>query len=218
MNAIVKPGIYQDIGGWWWPLDDEKARPVILRDCAPSIAELLLFVTGRDQIVQAGANVGVYAVALTDHFNCVRTFEPDPTNYECLVKNLAARDSLHRVVASHAALGAEVGQCSPLVVHERNCGAHRVSYGGGPVHVTTIDGLGLMACDCIWLDIEGAELPALRGAARTIERFSPVIAVEDKGLHRAFDIADGALQAWLAERGYEQVGQIGRDKIFRRAT
>lgn len=216
MNAIT-PAIYQDAGGWWWPAMDEAARPVILRDCAPSIAQLLTHVSpDRKVIVQAGANVGVYPVALTDHFSAVHTFEPDPVNWACLVKNLAARDSLKRVIARNMALGEEVGVCAPLEVHPRNCGAHRVEYGTGGVHVTTVDGLGLERCDVIWLDIEGPELLALRGAARTIERFSPVIACEDKGLHRAFGIEDGALQAWLSDRGYEQVDKIGQDKVFKR--
>lgn len=208
--------IYQDEGGWWWPSMDQTARPVILRDCAPSIEALLPHVLGRQVIVQAGANVGVYGVALTDHFNMVLTVEPDPVNYLCLKRNLAARDSLHRVKATEAAFGEVDGLCVPVEVHARNCGAHRVAFGVGSVPVITIDGFELDACDCIWGDVEGAELPMLKGAAKTIERFSPIIAVEDKGLHRAFDIEDGALQAWLAERDYREVDRIGRDKIFRR--
>lgn len=204
--------------GLWWPASDVDAQPVITADCAPSIRALLRHVKGRDLIVQAGANVGTYPLALADHFKSVITAEPDPTNFICLVKNLAARDSLKRVVAYDAAFGEEPGVCAPVEVEPRNCGAHRVEFGDGAVPVITIDSLGLEACDCIWLDCEGSELPALKGAAATIERFSPIIAAEDKGLHRAFGIPDGALQAWLAERGYEQIARIGRDKIFERRT
>jgi FkbM family methyltransferase len=206
----------QQLDGWYWPTTDIHAREVILRDCLPSIETLLKHVPGRDQIVQAGANVGVYPIALTDRFNNVITAEPDPHNFSCLVKNLAARDSLRRVKALDAAFGAETGVCAPLQVEPHNCGAQRVKFGVGEVTVLTIDDLALEALDCIWLDVEGAELPALKGAARSIERFWPVITVEDKGLHRAFEIPDGALQAWLAERGYEQVDKIGQDKVFKR--
>ncbi len=202
--------------GLWWPLDDADARPVIVADCLPSIALLLPHIIGRDVIVQAGANVGAYPLALADHFRAVYTAEPGPTNYACLKKNLAARDSLKRVTALHAAFGETEGECTPLEVQPRNCGAHRVSFGRGTIPVWTIDGLELNTCDAIWLDVEGSELAALKGAAVTISRFSPTIAVEDKGLHRAFEIPDGALQAWLTERGYEQVDRVGQDKIFRR--
>src|SRR5262245_29705696 len=102
MSAILTPAITQ-LHGWFWPSDDKTARPVITRDCDGSIRELLRHVPGRDCIVQAGANVGIYPVALSDHFRRVITCEPDPTNFACLVKNLAARDSLKRVTAYDAA-------------------------------------------------------------------------------------------------------------------
>lgn len=206
--------------GWWWPADDVDARHVVMRDWKPDIAALLPHIRGRDVIVQAGGNVGVYALALADHFQRVVTCEPDPTNYACLAKNLEARDSFKRVQATHAAFGDGFGWCSPVEVKARNCGAHRVDFipamQPGPVSVITIDSLMLDACDCIWLDVEGSELMALVGAAETITRFSPTISVEDKGLHRTFGIPDGELQRWLAERGYELVARYGRDKIFTR--
>ena len=204
------------VHGLWWPASDVDARPVITADCAPALRAILGHIRGRSLIVQAGANVGTYALALADHFQTVVTAEPDPLNFACLVRNLEARDSLHRVRAYDAAFGEAPGACAPVEVQPRNCGAHRVEFGTGPIPVITIDSLNLRACDCIWLDVEGAELPALKGAAATVERFSPLIAVEDKGLHRAFGIADGALQAWLAERDYEQIARIGRDKVYER--
>jgi FkbM family methyltransferase len=202
--------------GWWWPATDTDAHHIIMRDCEPDVRALLPHIRGREVIVQAGANVGVYACALADHFQHVFTAEPDPTNYECLKANLKARDSLERITALHAAFGEALGGCAPVEVTAGNCGAHRVDFNRGQIPVWTIDGLELEACNAIWLDVEGSELLALKGAADTIERYSPTISVEDKGLHRAFGIEDGALQAWLAERGYELVARQGRDKIFNR--
>jgi len=206
------------IDGWAWPENDHLAREVITRDCEPAVAALLAHVPGRACIVQAGANVGRYPVALAEHFAAVFTCEPDPVNYACLKANLAVHDPGGRVTALHAAFGAQEGGCVPLEVHPYNCGAHRVAFTEtGDVPVWTIDGLELTACDAIWLDIEGSELFALQGAHRTIERFSPVIAVEDKGLDREFFGATvGALQAWLGERGYTQVDKINNDKVFKR--
>jgi len=212
---VTPRGIVQH-DGMWWPSIDTDARPVITADCPGAIKALLPHIPGRDLIVQAGANVGVYPVALADWFQQVITVEPDPLNAECLMRNLAMRDSLGRVTAMQAAFGEEGGFCKPTVVKSTNVGAHRVRFDAGDVAVVRIDELGLKKCDAIWLDIEGAELPALKGAAATIERFSPTICVEDKGLHRAFGIVDGALQAWLADRGYEQVDRQGADKVFRR--
>ena len=61
-----------------------------------------------------------------------------------------------------------------------NCGTHKV-IAGDSVEVRTVDGLGLDACDLIWLDIEGAEADAIKGAMATIEKFSPIIVLEEKG-------------------------------------
>lgn len=212
-------GSITQFDGWWWPEDDTDGRAVIVPDCAPAIAALLPHIDGRDLIVQAGANVGYYPVALDKLFNHVFTTEADPTNYACLAKNIVAhRDAKTTIIfpSRPAALGAASGLCAPVHLSDRNCGAHRVDYGSGDIPVMTIDSMRLPRCDAIWLDIEGAELLALQGAERVISEFSPTICVEDKGLHRAFGIADGALRNWLTERGYVEVDRIGNDKIFRR--
>jgi FkbM family methyltransferase len=199
-------------------MDDIDARPVITHDCRAAINRLLTHFGGRDCIVQAGGNVGVYPLELASHFTSVFTVEPDPANYACLKANLAALDHAERVTALHAAFGAKEGACMPLAVHPANCGAHRVTYTDkGNIPVWTIDGLELDACDAIWLDVEGSELFALQGAVDTIERFAPIIACEDKGLDRQFfDVPAGSLQAWLTARGYSQIDKIGNDKVFRR--
>lgn len=211
MSAIIQHD------GWWWPLDDRHARSVVMRDVVPDVFNVLSYTPERRVIVQAGGNVGVYPVALADRFSRVITFEPDPVNAECLELNVRARDALRRVTIHRSALGAESGVCQPTEVDANNCGANRVVFGEGDVPVTTIDSLGLEICDCIWLDLEGAEAHALMGAAQTIARCSPVISVEDKGLdERFFGAAEGAVPALLRSYGYEQIGAYGRDKIFRR--
>ena len=203
--------------GLWWPLADTEAREVILRDVDRDVRAVLEHTTGRDVIVQAGSNVGVYPLALADHFQAVVTFEPHPVNWECLVQNLQARDSLRRVTAWCAALGEGRGYCDVVEKDRANCGAHYVAYDRGQTPVMTIDDLCLQACDAIWLDLEGSELHALKGGADTIRRFAPTIVVEDKGLDRDHFAAElGALQKWIDTFGYAQVAAFGRDKIFRR--
>lgn len=204
--------------GWWWPLADIDARPIVAGDCASDIAGLLPHIPGRSVIVQAGSNIGMYPVALADHFHMIVTFEPDPVNFECLTRNVKARDSLHRVVAHHAGLGAKPGLCTPREVHKHNCAAHRVDFGAGDVPVLTIDGLGLEKCDALWLDCEGSELFALQGAVETIARFSPTICVEDKSLESTFyGLPHGSLRQFIEGLGYTEVARNGRwDTVFRR--
>lgn len=204
--------------GLYWPADDRKARQAILRDRDPAMAAILRHVSGRECVVQAGGNVGVYPLALADHFHSVITAEPDPTNWRCLSSNLAARDSLKRIRALNAGFGEVNGVCDMVVVEPGNCGAHRIQEGAGDIALVTIDSLVLPTCDLIWLDIEGGELAALKGAVETLARCKPVVAIEDKGLDAAYGVRRGETVNWLGFMGYEQVDQIGRDKVFRRTA
>lgn len=54
------------------------------------------------------------------------------------------------------------------------------------------------------LDIEGAELPALRGATALLERAAPTIICEiDPAFMARYDVAPRALFSFLTDRGYE---------------
>lgn len=201
-------GSFREQGGFLWPAWDRDGSSAILAGAKRDIERVLRVARRRRVAVQAGGNVGVYAVALADHFRRVVTVEPDAENFECLLRN-AGRVNIKAV---HAALG-DGTRPMALVRHEANCGAHRVS-GEGEVPQITIDGLALDACDLIWLDVEGYELPALKGAVRTIAKHRPVIVVEDKGLSDHYGIPQGAVLDWLADRGYAVADRFGRDIVL----
>lgn len=201
--------------GFLWPEDDLWARPVIISSALTDIPALLSLVPGRDLIVQAGANVGVYPILLSMQFKRVVTVEPDAENFECLMANINRHPPVvsRRIDRTLAAFGDTAAMCVVEEVDANNCGAHRIRPGDG-VPVLTIDSMDLPACDCIWLDVEGSELAALKGAEQTIERFRPVIAIEDKGLEQAYGLPIGATVQWLEGIGYEQAAQIANDKVF----
>lgn len=213
--------ILANYDGFWWPASDTDARGVLTADVQTAVPALLKHIRGRDLIVQAGANVGLFPLALRDAgFLRVETYEPDPMNYECLLLNLhrtEAGRSGWRIWHHHAALGEVAGFCDMVPVKRSNCGAHRVDFEAGKIPVMTIDGQNLPVCDAIWVDCEGSELFVLRGAVETIDKFSPVICAEDKGLGGDFfNLPPGALQDFLSPLGYTQVDKIGRDKVFKR--
>lgn len=211
--ALEKDRFTELDNGFWWPKSDVRGRIAIMGEVVSAVAWLLSHVEGRNCIVQAGANVGVYPVALSKMFDTVITVEPDPVNYGCLTRNLADHlDDAANVVSRRAAFGVGFGKTCHMVVDEAdNCGAHRVMPGGG-IPILPIDHLveGLRV-DAIWLDIEGSELEALEGAVETIKRCSPVIAFEDKG--------HGPSPAyWLEHIGYSLVSRHGNDKLYKRQT
>lgn len=205
------------IDGWWWPEADKRARGVIMRDVQTDVPRFMSHVRGRTCIVQAGGNVGVYPLALADYFRRVVTAEPDPENVACLWRNIEARDVFKRVDARQLAFGAQHDGCRVIAHEPDNVGAHRVEP-VGPIVMMPIDDLGLLACDAIWLDVEGYELPALKGAAKTIEKWSPVVCIEDKGLNALYGEPPGAAQDWLRARGYVEIDAFGNDKVFKRTS
>lgn len=207
--------------GLWWPAADTDARGVITADCQPSIRALLKHVPGRAVIVQAGGNIGLYPLALASMFNEIWSFEPHPTNYECFRRNWEAHPLKAQVNIVQAGLGETYDKARMFEVQASNCGAHRIEFSkvtpDNAVTIMALDSIPLHACDCIWLDCEGSELFALRGAVKTIDQFSPVVCVEDKGLGQEFfNTPAGALQDFLGSLGYSQIDKIGRDKVFKR--
>jgi FkbM family methyltransferase len=200
-----------DADGWYWPTADQHARRLVAPEADHEIPRIIAHCRGRDTIVQAGGNVGVWAKRLAAHFRCVLTFEPDRLNYACLLLN----DMPANVRSMHAALGAEPGWVGVELHEPDNFGATRVT-DSGPVRQIAIDSLALGACDSICLDVEGAELAALRGATQTIERFGPVIIAENKGLGGRYGVEAGQLESFLAGLNYRVIDQMGRDTVFAR--
>jgi hypothetical protein len=74
---------------------------------------------------------------------------------------------------------------------------------GEQVSVGTLDGLGLDACHFIKVDVEGMELEVLQGAQRLLQKFAPVLYVENDRQEKA-----GALVAFLDSAGYEMYWHI----------
>ena len=199
---------YKRVGGFLWPSSDMNAAPRVLEDVS-DVDDILTFVKDRNVAVQAGGNVGVYPKELGKTFRRVYTFEPDSKNYACMQDNVPE----DHVIKYRAALGSQRGYTG-LSCDENNCGAHFM-VSGNDIQVVAIDDLGLEDCNLIYLDVEGYEMEALKGASDTIRRFRPVIVAEDKGLSERYGVDEGAIVTWLkSEFGYIESGRLGRDVIM----
>lgn len=163
----------------WWVTVDKKAFDSPLRDWIDDRDKFLEFARGRDTIVQAGGNCGMYARFYGNYFKNVYTFEPQPDNFKCLSLN-CGEDSKYKIF--NAGLGATKTTANlkhPSTVKRRNMGVWQTFEDPtGSTNIITIDSLALTSCDVIHLDIEDYEPYALRGAKETINLFHPTIILE----------------------------------------
>jgi FkbM family methyltransferase len=144
-------------------------------------------------MLDIGANFGHFTltaarcVGPTGH---VVAFEPSDRECDRLSANLEL-NGLDNVTIVRAAAGAASGRASLHIADAPNTGHNtlgRFVYDATreamvqPVSVVTVDQtvaeLGLSRVDVIKLDVEGAELHALRGASATILRDQPTLMIE----------------------------------------
>jgi FkbM family methyltransferase len=126
-----------------------------------------------------GAWYGPWTFALTEHFAQVVAIEPNPQVAARLAPSLPRIATLVRAAASDRR--GEATLYAPAAVGAEGVGSlHSVGVGlrAHIVQMLPIDELGLDDVDFIKLDVEGHELPALRGASATIERCRPTIIAE----------------------------------------
>lgn len=177
--------------GFYWPSAPEER---IIIDSG-HIPQYLEHIPVRGVVVQAGGNVGVYPKALSEHFDLVYTFEPAKDNYDCLMRNIEGIDN---IIPWHGALGSD-HRTVGLERDDHNCGMHKIDEASGSIPMYAIDNLPLKRCDLIWLDVERYEKKVLKGAEKTIERWSPAIIVEGK-----------AAAKWLKGHGYNYATKLWR--------
>lgn len=190
------------VKGDWWPDRDRTCHSSSYNLGGALTAAKLCKKT--DLVIQAGGNVGVWPRYLRTRFKRVLTFEPSLENFELMLKNLSGID----VEMTFGALGERAGKCS-IKLNPENCGDDQ-TIPGEDVPVFAIDDLHVDP-DLIYLDIQGDELPVLRGALETIKRCYPVIGIEIDGHSMK---RHGDPRPFLVELGYEKVERQHQDELF----
>ena len=126
-------------------------------------------------------------------------FEPVLENY-VLAKLCVEANALGNVALFNAALGHELGighVYTGTTLHHG--GASEISDRGQIPTLMPIDALDLSDLTLLRLDVEGYELPVLKGAERTLRRCCPIILIEDY---------KGTCGGFLGALGYEKSGEI----------
>ncbi|WP_428388983.1 FkbM family methyltransferase [Mucisphaera sp.] len=168
--------------------------------------------------IDAGANLGLYSLVASRCVGAsgrVVALEPSGREFDRLCRHVEI-NGLENVEPLRLAVSDSEDRIGLKVADEKHAGHNTL---GGfayeatqldrveSVGSTTIDGLvtglGLSRVDLIKLDIEGAELAALRGAVMTLKRFRPAILLEfaEKSLE-AQGASSAAVWDLLAAHGY----------------
>lgn len=198
----------------FWPDYDaapERTHKYVLKHL-PDVDMTVAAAAHHGLCIQAGGHVGLWPLNLAESFDRVLTYEPDPALFECLEKNTAAR---RNIIARPFGLGAAAGVAT--MRPDKKAGSWAIDPAGTvAVELVTIDSelavLNWPRCDAIVLDIEGYEIEALKGAAETIERFKPVIHVEELGPFHSRSAA------FMKSIGYVERGRAGRDGLYVHAS
>jgi FkbM family methyltransferase len=201
--GMRKVGI-EGVDEFIWPKSDFNSFHWPLQDWINDHRWFMHYVKNKNVVVQAGGCCGMYPRFYANYFKTVYTFEPNELNYYCLVKNI---DNIQNIHHRNCALGKEermIGMDAPTDPgEETNRGMFTVNETLSDIPMITVDSLNLEECDLIHFDLEGYETNALIGAAKTIDKFNPVVIVErDSG---------GEL---LRSIGYQLVVRTSMDSIF----
>jgi FkbM family methyltransferase len=177
----------------------------------PCLDEALRLTPGRSVAVQAGGNLGMFAAKLSETFEAVYTFEPDALLFPLLVAN-APQENIVRFQAALGDAPAFIGtqRTTPDNTH---AGVTHVS-GRGIIPTMRLDDLKLPACDLLYLDVEGYELFALRGAEDTIRTHKPTVVTEINRCSLRYGYTAEAIVTFLRGYGYLHRGTIHNDHFW----
>ena len=123
-----------------------------------------------DTVIDIGANIGYYTLFFSSLAAKVYAFEPDPTNFSILQKNVAA-NKLTNVILEQKAVSNKNGKIYLKLNHLNTAGHHitEISKDTIPIETITLDDY-IDHADFIKMDIEGAETLALMGMKRLLQK------------------------------------------------
>jgi FkbM family methyltransferase len=188
------------LGFWWIKRNDNLAETLLAGSFeATELAFVDKFLRPGMTVLDIGAHQGLYTLLASARVGLagrVFSFEPSPRERRALRLHLAL-NLCRNVRVQSFALGSEEGEATLHVVQGSQTGCNslrppEVISSTSPirVRVTTLDAWlklnSIATVDFIKLDVEGAELEVLKGAARLLEnRPRPVILAEVQDVRTA---------------------------------
>src|ERR1700730_185191 len=179
---------------------------------AGPIDRLKEFVPSGSLVIDVGANVGFFSLRFARWVGDggkVISIEPEDRNYDSLVLALKRAGVMNRVDTLKAAAAATSGMML-LEINPLHPADHKLSRDdtGLPVTAVTLDDLvqdkTRLRPALVKIDVQGAEMLVLKGAASILRIAGPALSVElhEEGLNK-FGTSVSAILDHLSEYGYE---------------
>ena len=177
---------------------------------AGPIDRLREFVPSGSTVIDVGANVGFFSLRFAKWVGDggrVISIEPEDRNYDRLIAALKRADLLNRVEALKAAASAAAAMTF-LEINPLHPADHKLSRDGTglAVRAVALDDLvrDRSSLSLIKIDVQGAEMLVLEGAAGILKTCGPALFVElhEEGL-RKFGTSVTAILSYLSQYGYE---------------
>lgn len=203
---LSKDGMYLIQGSWMY-LDDRDSLN-LSKNGIYEIEDTQFvreFVKSTDTAVDIGANIGYYTLMMARQAKHVYAFEPEPTNFEILKKNIDLNGLNDRVTLYQKGAAATADTVS-FYLCDFNRGMHRLSksqHCSEEIQIETIAvGDIIQDADFIKIDIEGAELGALLGMQELLSKKTTIMMEFHPDAIREYGVNPYDLYNFVLKRGY----------------
>jgi FkbM family methyltransferase len=160
-----------------------------------------------NHILDIGAWVGTWSMAMNKFCGRVIAFEPDSLHYQCLVKNVTDDVETHKL-----AVGSEEKLIS---LSEDNFTQSKRIVGEGSIPMITIDNMKLDDVDLIKIDVEGYEMEVLKGAKKTLENVQYLM-IELNNNTKTYGSRNIEIEKYIQSLGFRLLISHWPDKVFYR--
>ena len=193
------------------------------RRWAPEIDSLPKFVHAGDTVIDVGANHGLYAYHLSrlvGPSGTVHAFEPLPPNLQIL-RHTIKTHKLQNVILHAQGCGdenAQAGFCVPMEgsVPQLACARQGTDGQKYKCDIVRLDDVIHTKISLLKIDVEGAELFVLRGAARILRESRPAILFEADEHTVQFRYEQQRVFDFLKTFGYAFFGGAANGRAFER--
>jgi len=202
----------EKVNNFWVPKNDvhfeewKAGKPFTQNKCLLKFIDYCVDKNKKfNHILDIGAWVGTWSMAMNKFCGRVVAFEPDSLHYECLVKNVSDDIETHRL-----AVGSEEKLIS---LSEDNFTQSKRIIGEGSIPMITIDSMKLDDVDLIKIDVEGYEMEVLKGAVNTLESVSYLM-IELNNNTKKYGSSNIEIEKHVQSLGFRPLIEHWPDKVF----